>query len=107
MDFNNNSGNSNLTISIISVAFYSIGIIANILSFFICLRKELRKTPTFIFMAFIASTNTIKLLSLIVTTIKIEFNSNMNIMLLNSCLFIMFWKYQSSAYLNVNIMISF
>ena len=105
MNFHNHDSedSKNFVTSIISIILYSIGIMANTFSIFICLHKELRKTPTFVFMGFMALINITKLLTLILTTFQIQFNSNLNLVALNICFFVLFWKYQSAAYLNVNI----
>ncbi len=57
----------NKAISIISIAFCSIGIsiIGNIISLTICLRKELPKVPKFVFMAFQSAINILKLATII------------------------------------------
>jgi hypothetical protein len=54
----------NRIVSIISIILYSTGIIGNILSISICLRKKLIMVPTFIFMASISILNIIKLFTI-------------------------------------------
>jgi hypothetical protein len=58
---------------ILSFIITILGTLTNVLAFIICLRKNLRKTPTFIFMAFMAISDTIALYSL-----NIENLSNIN-----------------------------
>jgi hypothetical protein len=100
-----NSGISNQIVSIISIVLSSIGIIGNIISILICLRKELRKTPTFMFMAFISGVNIFKLFTTIICILMIQFQiqeiKELNIVFLNTCLFLIFWKHHSSVYLMI------
>ncbi len=47
----------NVGIAYYSIALTCVGTIGNMASLFICLRKNLRKTPTFIFMSFMMAAN--------------------------------------------------
>jgi hypothetical protein len=96
----------NRIVSIISIILYSTGIIGNILSISICLRKKLRMVPTFIFMASISILNIIKLFTIFTCVLIFEFKLNaikeLNTISFNIFLFIIFWKHHSTAYLMVS-----
>ena len=103
----NKSEISSQVTSIPWIILSSIGIIGNIVSILICLRKELRKTPTFIFMAFVGAINIFKLFTAIVCILILQFQieeiKDLNIVFINTCLFLLFWKHHSSVYLMVSI----
>ena len=92
--------------AMLSIVFCSIAIIGNFISIVICLQKELRKTPTFIFMSFLSTVNIIKMTTILVSVVIMQFVfesiSEINTILLNVCLFIVFSKYQTSIYFIVS-----
>ncbi len=93
--------------SLLTVLLCVFGIIGNILSIKICSKKELRKTPTFIFMSFISAINILKLLTIMIFILILQFFVTniykLNSLFLNICFFLIFWKYQSSVYLMVRL----
>ena len=97
--------NMNRIISIFSLVFCSIGIISNLISIFICLRRELRQVPTFVFFAFLSFINILKLISIGVFTILLEFIVNkveeLDERILTVGLFALLCEYQCTAYFKV------
>ena len=93
------------TIVVISIIFCIFGILNNILSIVVCLRKKLRKIPTFIFKAFMSKMNII----LLTTMIFYTFISNFFEITLNTINFkyskmlfiLMLCSYQTSLYMKV------
>jgi hypothetical protein len=94
-------------ISIFTIILCVFGIMGNIISIKICSKKELRKTPTFIFMSFISAINILKLLTIMIFILILQFFVTniykLNSLFLNICFFLIFWKYQSSVYLMVRL----
>lgn len=96
---------NNRFLSIFSILLCPIGIISNLISISICLRKELKKLPTFVFMAILSLINILKLISIGVCVAVLEFSvkkvQEIDETILNVSLFLIFWEYQSAAYLKV------
>ena len=90
----------NTIISISSIAFCFIGIISNLTSILVCLRKEMREVPTFIFLMILSFINILKLISIALIASVLEFHE-LGERCLNIMLFIIFWEHQSSAYFKV------
>jgi hypothetical protein len=93
-------------IEIIPIIFAVIGITGNIISVIICLKKELRKTPSFIFKIFINIMNIIPLITIIIylfatDVYQIKFDE-FYFNFFKTLLFLILWTWQSSAYLQVN-----
>ena len=91
-------------IAIVSIILCSIGIIGNIVTIIICLRKQLRKTPTFILIVLKAGTNILPLIAIFipfVTGFAIKHNMLHFNLMCKVILFLSFWGCQSSAYLLV------
>jgi hypothetical protein len=99
----------NKIISIISILLCSIGIIGNILSMIICIRKRLFKTPTFVFMMFISLIDNLPLLTVDLYPFVLNYFedklSEINVEFCNKFLMITFWSSQSSIYLHFAILI--
>jgi hypothetical protein len=96
-------------IEIIPIIVVVLGITGNIISMIICLKKELRKTPTFIFKIFINIMNIIPLITIIIYSFttdvyEIKFNE-FYFNFFKTLLFLILWTWQSSAYLQVYILI--
>ena len=106
MGFENNSQYDRI-ISIFSIIFCSFGILSNLYSIFICLRKELRKVPTFVFFTFLSSINILKLISIGLSAFLLEFvaqnKKELDERIINLGLFVIFLEYQSTPYFKVNI----
>jgi hypothetical protein len=85
---------------IILIVLSPLGVLSNILTIFICLRKELRKTPTFVFMAFIGCINNLELLTIIVVSFLKD--SLLKTSFLKLFVFLILWKHQSVIYIEVN-----
>ena len=87
---------------VLSIVFFSIGLLGNLMSLLICLRRQMRKNTTFIFMSFTSIMNVLPLASLVALSFKLQ-DLNVNyckiimILLLTGC--------QSSIYLIVSILI--
>jgi predicted membrane channel-forming protein YqfA (hemolysin III family) len=94
----------NIQVQIFLIFFWSFGTIGNIFSISMCLRKELRKTPTFAFMAFICLLNICSLTTLIACPDSLKFfqveKFQIHLILCKLSIFITFWS-QSSSYLQV------
>jgi hypothetical protein len=94
-------------LSILTIILSVIGIIGNIISLLICLKEELRKIPTFVFIIFQKILNIIKLVTISLSIFVTQFQSNfknfqdINNIYYNIAIFLFFWEYQSSAYLSV------
>ena len=92
------------TISITGIILSTFGIISNVFSIATCLRKELRKSPTFIFMFFISLIYILPLGTIVICPFFIHFEHiKINIELCKKTVFISLWACQSSAYLKVNL----
>jgi hypothetical protein len=91
-------------IIILTIALCSTGIIGNFVSVLITMRKELRKTPTFIFMAFLSVINILKVItmgfSLFIFHFLVDDLNDFNYFFSVIIFFICF-TYQSSSYLKV------
>ena len=102
-----NNLRDNRIISIFSIVFCSIGVLSNIVSIFISLRKELRRVPTFVFFAFLSVINILKLISIGLFAFILEFQiqneEELNERVINVGLFIIFLEYQSTPYFKVKI----
>jgi hypothetical protein len=93
----------NTVIAILSVILSIFGIFFNIISMIICLKRELRKSPTFIFKIFINLMNIMPLITIVLCLfikhfIEFELNS-FNFELGKVILFLTLWSSQSSAYI--------
>jgi hypothetical protein len=94
-------------LSILTIILSVIGVIGNIISLLICLKEELRKIPTFVFIIFQKILNIIKLVIISLSIFVTQFQSNfknfqdINNIYYNIAIFLFFWEYQSSAYLSV------
>ena len=99
----------NKILSVSVIVFCAIGIISNFISILICLRKELRKLPTFIFLTFLSSINILKLLSIGLSVFTLQFIvtklQDIDERIINISLFMIFWEYQSTAYLKIVMLI--
>ena len=97
MDFNTH-------IQIFLILFWSFGTIGNIFSISMCLRKELRKTPTFVFMAFICILNIFSLLTLIACPASLKFfqlqQVQIHLIVCKISIFVTYWC-QSASFLQV------
>lgn len=107
MDFQNkNDKKTDRILAIFSIMFCTIGILSNLISILICLRKELRKVPTFMFLAVLSFIYTLKLFLIALFSFLIEFVvqsiQELNEITINITLFFIFCEYQSSAYLKVS-----
>ena len=95
----------NKIIAISSVILCLIGIIGNNLTAGLCMRKKLRKSPTFIFLSFIAIINIIPLITIVLCPYFLYFYkkvlSEINIDLCKTVMFLTFWSCHSSTYLLV------
>jgi hypothetical protein len=95
----------NTVIAMLSVILSIFGMFFNIISIIICLKRELRKSPTFIFKIFINIMNIMPLITIVLCSfIKhfIEFQLNsVNFELGKLILFLTLWSAQSSAYIQV------
>jgi len=95
----------NKILSVSLIVCSSVGIASNLVSIFICLRKDLRKLPTFVFLTFLSSVNILKLLSIPLSVFTLQYLvSNIQKIdkrILNICIFMIFWEYQSTAYLKI------
>jgi hypothetical protein len=105
MNSKNNFAHLNKIVSVSIIFLSSIGIIGNIISIVICMRKELRKVPTFIFMAFVSILNILKLITkagciLSFQFLIIEFNFLNNIFF-NPIIVLIFCQSHSTIYLMV------
>ncbi len=89
-------------IKIVSIVFFIIGIISNTLSIIICLRKQLRKIPTFIFKIFNSFMNIITLTTIFLILFIETFDFEIKTKILEFLIFLIFSATQSSAYLQVN-----
>ena len=92
-------------IIIITIALCSTGTIGNIVSLLISIRKELRKTPTFVFMAFLSAINILRVLTigcfLFILHFMIDSVQDLNNYFYNIIVFLICFEYQSSSYLKV------
>ena len=92
-------------IAIISILSGIIGIIGNLISIIICSQKDLRKTPTFILKIFISIMNLIPMLTNIFSPFAAYFlNSkydDLSFTIFKMLIFLVFWSFQSTAYLEV------
>ena len=95
--------NENITISFVVLSFF--GCVGNLVSIGVCLRKELRRIPTFVFMAFLSAINILKLttiaLCLIASQYLVDKFHQLDSISLKLIIFLIFWEYQSSAYFKV------
>ena len=95
----------NTTFHIFLMIFWIFGTLSNIISILMCLRKELRKTPTFVFMAFMAFLNICSLITLVISPISLKFINleliDIHIIIGKINVFITLWS-QSSSYLQVS-----
>jgi hypothetical protein len=103
----NNFAHVNKIVSVSIIFLSSIGIIGNVISFVICMRKDLRKVPTFIFMAFVSILNILKLITIAGCILSfefliIEFNFLNNIFY-NLIIVLIFCQSHSTIYLMVCI----
>ena len=99
--------NTNFTdqlISILTFVLSLLGSLGNFLTIFICLHKELRKVPTFVFMKFVAALNILKLVSvlLFIHFLKYSLNNVFENSLIKYVLIIFLWQHHSEVYLQVN-----
>ena len=96
----------NKTLSICSIIFCFIGSISNLISILVCLHKELRKVPTFVFLSILSFMNILKLISIGLCVYLLEFVvqkvQELDAKIINFFLLILFWEYQTTAYLKVN-----
>ena len=101
--------NINQRLSIITIILCSIGVFGNVISLLICLQKKLRIIPTFIFLSFIDSISILILttigLCVLITQFLYQKVQVINDKFYNVALFLLFWEFQSSAYLKVSILI--
>ena len=93
----------NRIFTIIISLFCGVGAVGNLISIVICSRTEMRKIPTFIFMAFQSLINILKLLTVAISFTVLQFFIK-NIETSQSIfykigIFLIFWLYQSVAYL--------
>ena len=100
---------SSKIISIISILLCSVGMVGNLLSIIICIRKRLFKIPTFVFMMFISLIDNLPLFTVALYPFVLNFFedklSEINIEFCNTFLMITFWSSQSSIYLHFAILI--
>jgi hypothetical protein len=92
-------------IAIFSISLSIIGIIGNVISMIVCLRKDLRRTPTFIFKIFINILNIIPIITIVLYPFatyifEIELNSHY-FRFGKTMLFLALWSSQASTYLTV------
>ena len=107
----NNVTYLNKIVSILSILLSSIGIIGNIVSFVICIKNDLRRVPTFVFMAFVSILNILKLITiggcfLSLEYLTIEFK-DVNNKFYNLLLVFIFIQSNSTIYLMVDIIYYF
>jgi len=92
-------------IIILTIALSSTGIIGNFVSTLITMRKELRKTPTFVFMAFLSVINILKVItigfSLFIFHFLVDDLNDLNYFF-SVIIFFLCFTYQSSSYLKVS-----
>jgi hypothetical protein len=88
----------NIAVTIL-IVLSPLGVLSNFLTIFICLRKELRKTPTFVFMAFIGCINNLELLTIIVVSFLKD--SLLITSFLKLSVFLILWKHQTGIYVEV------
>ena len=95
----------NQAITIFTIVLCSLGILGNIVSIIVCLHKNLRKIPTFVFMAFQSTMNILKLITIPLYLISLQFFfveiESFNCIFYNIGVFLIFWEYQSLAFLKV------
>ena len=96
--------NLTLTVSITGIILSACGIISNVISIATCLRKELRKSPTFVFMLFLSAIYILPLRTIVVCPLFLfyfEHELKINFEFCKKIVFVSFWACQSSAYLMV------
>ena len=103
---NKNHEKISRSISICSIIFCIIGIISNLISIAVCLKKELIKLPTFVFLAFLSLMNILKLVSVGLSVYLLEFFiesiQEVDKSTLSISMLLLLWEYQSTAYLKVS-----
>ena len=96
-------------ISIISIILCIFGKVGNIVSITICMRKSLRKTPTFIYMVFTSLVDIIPLAVIVLYSLNFLFLDLQlrfaNFEFCKILIFLTLWSCQSSAYLLVSFFI--
>jgi hypothetical protein len=98
----------NAVIGILSIILSIFGIACNMVSIIICLKRELRKAPTFIFKIFINIMNMIPLITIVLCPFithffELELNS-LYFKMGKVIIFLTLWSSHSSAYLQVLIL---
>jgi len=86
---------------IVSVVFFSTGFAGNFISIVICLRKQMRKNTTFLFMSFTSIVNVLPLVSIVAISFKLY---GLNVSYCNIITILLSIGCQSSIYLIVSIM---
>ena len=84
----------------VSIIFCFVGVVGNLLSFSLCLRKQLRNIPTFVIIAFTSIINIITLVSSVLFTFNIQ---DVNIGICKLVMIVTLCGFQSSIFLSVNI----
>jgi hypothetical protein len=86
---------------IVTVVFFSTGFVGNFISILICLRKQMRKNTTFIFMSFTSLMNVLPMVSIVAISFKLH---DLNVSYCNIITILLSIGCQSSIYLIVSIM---
>jgi hypothetical protein len=95
----------NRAISIFTIVLCSLGITGNIISIIVCLQKELRNIPTFVFLTFQSIINIFKLITnpFYLITLQFVFDEieSFDCLFYNTGVFLIFWEFQSLIFFKV------
>ena len=86
------------SIQVFTCVLSTFGTLSNLMSLFICMRKSIRNTPTFVFLAFMAVMNILPLATMVLFSFELH---NFSIHMCKTLMSLLFIGCQSSVYLLV------